>query len=294
MKCSLCSHSAVYPGLCKEHFIVSFEKKVFDTIEKYNLLKKTDRVCVATSGGKDSLTVLYLVKKWMGSQSVVEALVVDEGIAGYRDHTVTDLETFCRAHKITLNTCSFKNDFGITLDDATKKVAVTPCHICGAWRRALLNKYAQGFDKVATGHNLDDECQAIMMNYLRSTVELSARLGPVSGVEPIAGFVQRVKPLYFCCEKEVRLYAFLMGFVVGFSECPNIHQSYRAQVRDMLNEWEQGEPGIKLKIVEQFMKDLSTFKKKFGSLAAVGVCSHCAQPSKNKVCSACAFKEAVA
>ena len=48
-------------------------------------------------------------------------------------------------------------------------------------------------------------------------------------------FVPRVKPLYFMLEKETRLYAFLKGFKIEFSECPNINLSFRASIRDELN-----------------------------------------------------------
>ncbi|RME78273.1 TIGR00269 family protein [Candidatus Woesearchaeota archaeon] len=293
MKCTFCSQKAVYPNLCKEHFIEYFERKVFDTIERFNLLNKNDKVMVAASGGKDSMTVLYLVKKWMGPNAHVEALVVDEGIAGYRNKTIEDLERFCKEHGVVLNKCSFKEDFGQTLDDAKEKVSVRPCHLCGTFRRALLNKYSQGFDKIATGHNLDDECQAIMMNYLRSTIELSARLGPLSGVGAVKGFTQRVKPLFFCSEKEVLVYTLLKGFSVGYTECPNVTQSYRAQVRDFLNDWEAEEPGVKLRIVEQFLEQLPSLKARFGDAVSLGICSRCSAPSTNKVCNACAFKEVI-
>ena len=293
MKCSLCEEKAVYPTFCKDQFIEQFEKKVFDTIEKFDLISKSDKVMVAASGGKDSMTVLYLIKKWMGPGSHVEALVVDEGIAGYRNKTIEDLEDFCKTHNVKLNKCSFKEDFGKELDAAKEQVNVKPCHLCGTFRRALLNKYSQGFDVIGTGHNLDDECQAIMMNYLRSTVELSARLGPKSGVKEVEGFTQRVKPLFLCSEKEVLTYTVLKGFQVGYTECPNVTQSYRAQVRDLLNDWEVSDPGVKLRIVENFLNDLPSLKEKFGESVEFGQCVKCGFPSTKPICSACEFKEVI-
>jgi hypothetical protein len=53
MKCSRCSKNAVYPAYCKDHFIKYFEGKVKTTINKYGLIKKEDKILVATSGGKD-------------------------------------------------------------------------------------------------------------------------------------------------------------------------------------------------------------------------------------------------
>ena len=61
------------------------EKK---TISKYNLVEKDDRICVAISGGKDSLTVLNILNKLAKKRTnfTVEALLIDEGINNYRDN----------------------------------------------------------------------------------------------------------------------------------------------------------------------------------------------------------------
>jgi len=77
-----------------------------------------------------------------------------------------------------------------------------------------------GATKVVTGHNLDDEAQAIIMNIFKANTSLAAHLGPISGVQEHSLFVQRVKPLYLCPEKEVKLYTILKRFQVQFVECP--------------------------------------------------------------------------
>ena len=70
-----------------------FEKKVHKTIQKYNLIRQEDTVCVATSGGKDSLAVLYTTMLYCKKYNVpFFALAIDEGIADYRDHTLEDLK----------------------------------------------------------------------------------------------------------------------------------------------------------------------------------------------------------
>ena len=105
MKCLKCEKDAVitlqHGALCPSHFLTYFEKKVFKTISKYDLIKSTDTVCVAASGGKDSLTVLYLLKKYaeMHHYPAPQALIINEGIAGYRDGTIIDLEKFVQNTK---------------------------------------------------------------------------------------------------------------------------------------------------------------------------------------------------
>ena len=69
MACSKCDNKAIialqHGNLCKKHFINYFEDKVFKTINRFQLLGRNEKVCVAASGGKDSLTVLYLTKKYL-------------------------------------------------------------------------------------------------------------------------------------------------------------------------------------------------------------------------------------
>ncbi|MCH7535717.1 MAG: TIGR00269 family protein, partial [Bacteroidetes bacterium] len=74
-------------------------------------------------------------------------------------------------------------------------------------------------------------------------------------------FVQRIKPLYLCTEKEVATYAFVNNLLDDFVECPNISKSYRAQIRDMLNDFESQFPGTKYSIVNSFLQILPNLKQ---------------------------------
>src|SRR3989338_5758020 len=268
MGCSKCQNNAAialqHGGLCKNHFIDYFEEKVFKTINKYQLIGRNEKLCVAVSGGKDSLTVLYLTKKYLEKNNIpandhLVALAIDEGIDDYREHTLVDLKKFCAEHEVPLTIVSFQEELGKTLDQAypiiNKDTNKRPCNVCGVWRRYLLNKHAQklGADKVITGHNLDDEAQAIIMNMFKANTKLAGRLGPISGLEEHDLFVQRVKPLYFCAEKEVKLYALLKGFKIEFVECPYAHGGYRYQIQEMLNEFESKFKGTKQGIVNSFL-----------------------------------------
>ena len=73
-------------GLCKSCFFKYFEKKVNKTINDFKLINPNEKVGVAISGGKDSLTLLYLLNKLKDKKRFkIEALLIDEGIKGYRD-----------------------------------------------------------------------------------------------------------------------------------------------------------------------------------------------------------------
>ncbi len=289
VKCDKCSEAAVInvtAPYCGSHFIRYFESKVAATVKKYKLMGKNDKLVVACSGGKDSTTVLYLLNKWFGN---VTALAIDEGIPGYRNVTLEDLRSFCSRNSIPLKTVSYREVFGFSLHEALKSVDVLPCNICGTLRRYLLNSSARGFTKIATGHNLDDEAQSILMNFFKSNLELAARLGPITGVIRDARFVPRIKPLYFCHEKEVAAYAFLMNFGIRFSECPHSRVSFRAAVRDFLNELEQHNSGSKQNIVNGFLHLLPRLKSACSKGKGMGHCKGCGEPSGRELCKACVY-----
>src|SRR3989338_725987 len=280
--------------LCKNHFNEYFENKVFKTIRQFDLLGKEENLGVAISGGKDSLTVLRLLNKLSKQNPKIKitAIAIDEGIAGYRDKTLATAQKFCDENNIKLNIFSYKDEFGLTLDDMLKILDVKPCSICGVFRRYLLNKKSKELKltKLATGHNLDDECQSILMNQMKNSIQASARLGPKVGLIQNDKFVQRIKPLYLCTEKEVTTYAFINGLLDEFNECPNVPQSFRAQVRDMLNNLENRFPGTKYSIVNSFLQILPLIKQKFKD-EAIKVCAKCSEPSANEVCNACIYLE---
>ena len=310
MQCSKCSNNPVislqHGNLCKNHFIDYFEEKVFKTINKYQLIGRNEKLCVAVSGGKDSLTVLYLTKKYLEKNSLpstnISALAVDEGIDQYREKTLIDLKKFCTEHSIPLTIVSFEQELGKTLDQAypiiNKDTNKKPCNVCGVWRRYLLNKHAKklGADKVITGHNLDDESQAIVMNLFKANTELAARLGPITGIGEHDLFIQRVKPLYFCAEKEVRLYALLKNFQIQFTECPYSREGYRHHIQEMLNDFESKYKGTKQGIVNSFLAMLPLLQnreRKASENIKIQQCSKCREASNKEICNACAMKEAI-
>jgi len=103
-------------------------------------------------------------------------------------------------------------------------------------------------------------------------------------------FVQRIKPLYLCTEKEVTTYAFVNNILDNFIECPNIGKSYRAQVRDMLNDFEAKFPGTKYSIVNSFLQILPDLKQRFKN-AEINYCSKCGEPAAKDKCNACKYVE---
>ncbi|MEA3514447.1 MAG: TIGR00269 family protein [Nanoarchaeota archaeon] len=306
IKCFECRNNPIYTlennrQLCNNHFISYFEKKVFSTIRKFNLLGKSGRIGIALSGGKDSITALYLLNRIImrNPKMQITAIMVDEGIKSSGEKTRSNAISFCKKEKIDLHIYSFSEEYGIALDDILKRLSskadkANPCTICGILRRRILNSKARdlGLDCIATGHNLDDETQSILMNQLRKNVLASAKLGPVVGVKKYKRFVQRIKPLYLCPEKEVMLYSMLKGFAAKKLVCKYRKFAFRKDVCHMLDDFEQKHPGIKNNIINSFMEILPLLKKEYKN-KKIRTCSRCGEVSSNDVCNVCKLIEKI-
>ena len=276
--------------LSNSDYIKYFEKKTIKTIYKYKLIEKNDKVVVAFSGGKDSTTVLYILSKLKEKLKFqLEAISIDEGIKGYREITLKAAKKFCKENKIKLHIFSYKQEFNLTLDQMIKKTNTYPCNICGTFRRYLLNKYSVklNFTKLATGHNLDDEAQSILMNLFKNNTAINARLGPITGIVKSNKFIPRIKPLYLMSQKEVAIYAFLKGFRIEHIECPNAIYSYRNDIQSFLNDFEAKYPGTKNSLVNSFLETLPLLKEKYKKISELKFCKICKEPSSKEVCNSC-------
>ncbi|MFT4310757.1 MAG: TIGR00269 family protein [Candidatus Woesearchaeota archaeon] len=267
--------------------IEDVHKIVAHTITHFKLCSVTDRICVAVSGGKDS-QVLLVVLKTLGYN--VEGLLIDEGIAGYREKTIVDMQALCDAYKVPLRIVSYKQEVGKSLDEIMQQRKGIACTVCGTFRRYYLNKYASSYDAIATGHNIDDEAQAILLNIISGQPELLVRLGPQSGTQQHKGFTKRIKPLYFLSEKQIRAYAFLKKLHIQPDECPYAPMSLRAKVRDWLNAYEYRHPGTKKHIVEWLLEYKQTQNVVDSEIKQ---CSRCGAPSHGEVCKACLLKDEI-
>ncbi len=297
MKCSVCGKDAVieipYEGkaYCEKHFIERFKRRVRKTITRYKLIQPKEKIGFAVSGGKDSLTAMYviapLIEKW---KLDAVAITIDEGIKEYRDKTIKKAKAMADDLGIPHVVFSFKDELGITDDEiARMKRPRAVCSYCGVFRRWLLNRKARelGLDKLVIGHNLDDEVQAIMMNFMRGEFDRIVRMGAEVGVARHEGFVPRVKPLREIPEREVTMFAFLHGYWDPEDRsCPYLQESFRHQVRKKLNELEARFPGTKYSILSSGDKLISLLKesKKFGK---PNKCKICGEPTAGEICQRC-------
>ncbi len=293
MICSKCSERAVVfsrSHLCQSHFLEDFERRVEETVRKNDMIKEGDRIAVAVSGGKDSVALLFCLQKILAGRDVeLVAVTVDEGIAGYRDDTLKVAKMIAEHLGIEQQIVSFREEYGLDLDEMVQGKDAAPCTFCGVFRKNALNRTAKrlGLSKVATGHNLDDEAQSVMMNYLKGDIERLLRFRP-SRVQP--GLVPRIKPLACIPEKEIALYGMLNGIFAESRECPYARLSLRSDVREMMNRLENLFPGTKQSTMQGFERVSELGKGKWAQID-LGACLECGEPCVKDLCKACELLE---
>ncbi len=281
-------------GVSKERFIENFERKVMETVRRYKLLSKRQRIVVALSGGKDSSVLLHVLNKFGYD---IEALHVYMG-GTYFETLRTCARRLCRKENVNLREIDMKRALGISHSDMVKLIKkgnlkLNPCYACGVLRRYLINTAAREMnaDRVAVGHNLDDEAETIIMNVMKGDVELCLNLGPKTGITESGMFAQRVKPLYFCTNKETEAYARFLKLPVARERCPYLTESFRLSVREFLHRLEKINPEVKRVVVENFLAMLPRLRKKFYKGEKIGTCSVCGGASRGEVCRACKILE---
>lgn len=295
-----------YCAIC---FCELFEKRVAKANREFGLLRRGDVIGVGVSGGKDSAAVLYVLNKMakrIGAIKIVP-ICIDEGIKGYRDKAIVKAEELCSKLGLKLHVFTYKDLFSTTMDgivdvkdDLDKWRGA--CSYCGVFRKYALNLAARKLkcNKLAIGHNSDDTAQTVFMNLMRNEPERMNRFGATSHKFKQELFVPRIKPLVYCLERECALYCILKELPFHLQECPHSSDSFRGEIKDMLNTLESKHPGIKFNIVKSFLAlqarlakeklDEKKAKNLQLDLIKAGKCKDCGEHASSEFCKACSLK----
>jgi len=135
--------------------------RMLKAIRQYALINDGDRILVGLSGGKDSLCLVDLLAermKILKPKFHVEALHVRMENIRY-ESDATYLRQFCESRGVEFHLLT-------TRFDASTDTRKSPCFLCSWNRRKQLFDFAQaeGFNKIALGHHLDDIIHTAMMN----------------------------------------------------------------------------------------------------------------------------------
>jgi len=280
--------------LCKKCFLRSIESKAAKTISKYSMIEYGDKVAVGVSGGKDSLSLLYVLKMLFDQHpnngNELVAVTIDEGIKGYRDESLQIVKDFCAQLNIESKVLSYQSLFGIDMDQAMVQRSsqkISSCSMCGTFRRRAIDIAAETVeaDIVATAHNMDDQLQTFMINLLAGDVERIGWIYP-EPVQYTQTGMKKVKPFVEIYEYEIAFYALQRDIPFQSEECPYMNESIRTDLREFFNRLERDHPGIKYNAYRSMTK-ISKVLRSSMPPSQTKKCSRCARISTGDICSVC-------
>jgi len=288
-----------YSGLpvCKKHFIEYFEKRVFRTIQKYKMIREGDKVLLGLSGGKDSIVLLHMFAKL---QNVLKFEIIpffiDLGIHldDYSKVSGEIVKKNCEKFGLDVIIVKILDEYGFSIDDIfAKKLRRPICSVCGLIKRYVLNRKALelSVDKVATGHNLNDEASFLLQNIINTDIDLLSKFGPIQpAFEGL--FVSRIKPFFETYEDEISLYATFKNIEYVDVTCPYAKDASTLQLKTIIANLEDIRPGAALAMVKGFYKKIKPLLQSIGE-EKMTKCKICGMPTSMEICSFCRLKDRI-
>ena len=292
MRCRQCGQKAVINmrhhklALCKDHYLVWLPEQTERFIRKYRMFTRQDRILVAVSGGKDSLSLWdILIHLGYQADGLYIGLGIDGG-TGYSAESLRMAEKFAQTHGLHLRVVDITQEYGESIPEIagrTTRGRNKPCSVCGLSKRHVMNRIARdgGYDVLVTGHNLDDEAAVLFGNTLNWASGYLIRQGPVLEASH-PGLVRKAKPLCRFYEREMAAYALLRGIEYIYEECPHALGSQSIYYKELLNRLEEDRPGAKLNFYLYFLqaKETGLFSAQADHAADdLHTCPTCGQPT---------------
>jgi uncharacterized protein (TIGR00269 family) len=299
MKCRRCDKKAAIHmrqhklALCTEHYLAWIPEQTERFIKKYGMFTHDEKILVAVSGGKDSLSLWdILVQLGYQADGLYLGLGIDEGI-NYSHESQRLTKEFTHANNLKLHVVDVEGEYGKSipmLSEISYRGHGRPCAVCGLAKRHEMNRIARdfGYDVLATGHNLDDEAAVLFGNTLNWSSEYILRQGPV--LPDTDGLARKAKPLCRFYEREMTAYAITRGIEYIYDECPYADGSQSIFYKEALNQLETVRPGTKLTFYLNFLvakKNGSLFIEKNVGQSQLHPCPKCGQPTSAPDC--CSF-----
>ncbi len=197
--------------------------KTRSCVQNEEMIKPHDKIAVGLSGGKDSVSLLYTLKKLSGFYPIpfeVCAVSVDNGFA---NGSFAKMEDFCKELGIEYKTVE-TDIFSII------KNADDPCAVCAKMRRRILCDTATelGCQSIALAHTEDDAAQTALMNIL--FCGLAETFLPVTEYENI----RIIRPFFTLPERYTEQLVKTLSLPVCKSLCPFDKKTHRQTVKEMI------------------------------------------------------------
>ncbi|MBF8262631.1 MAG: tRNA 2-thiocytidine(32) synthetase TtcA [Parachlamydiales bacterium] len=199
-------------------------KAIFD----FGLLDNVDRLAVALSGGKDSLSLLFLLHALRGRGFPMFGIVAI--------HVRGEFSCGAGIDERFLQGICQELDVELIVRTSTKKLENLECYSCSRERRKLIFEAAKeaGATHVAFGHHRDDSAQTLLLNVLHKA-EFAALL-PKLAMHRYG--VTIIRPLIYASEETIKSFAQQYGFHRISCQCPVGQDSRRKKTDRLIQEME--------------------------------------------------------
>ena len=211
--------------------------KTRQAINEYNLIEEGDKIAVGLSGGKDSLTLLHILKNYQKfSPQKFELIAITLNPGGVDN---SPLDELCK--KLEVPFYEVQTQIKEIVFDIRKEK--NPCSLCANLRRGALNSKAQelGCNKVALGHHKDDAIETYFMSL--------GYEGRINCFSPRSYMhknnITLIRPMVFIDETMTIKAAREYNYPIIKNPCPADGKTNRQDVKELLRRLDKEIPGFK-------------------------------------------------
>ncbi len=201
-------------------------------IQDYSMIHEGDKIAVALSGGKDSVSLLYSLKslqRYNNEHFELMAISINSGFEGFDEELLNNIAENVGVELIIVPS----NIKQIVFEERNEN---NPCSLCANLRRGMLNTVAKkyGCNKIALGHNEDDMIETFIMNLIYA--------GNISTFSPIS-YMDRsnmtlIRPLIYVPEKLTKRFIKKNNIKIMSKVCPMDGKSSREYALKLLKQIE--------------------------------------------------------
>ena len=214
--------------------------KTRQAINDFNMIEENDKIAVGLSGGKDSVTLLHILKNFQKFSPVKFELIAITLNPGDVDNGT--LHTLCK--EIDVPFYEIQTDISkIVFDIRNEK---NPCSLCAKLRRGALNDAAQklGCNKVALGHHKDDAVETFVM-----TMFYEGRINCFSPKSYMEKYdLTIIRPMVYIDEYMIKKAVKDYSYPIIINPCPADGHTKRQDVKELIKNLNGDFPNLKDKL----------------------------------------------